>query len=71
MGWLWAGLGHVWRAAACPVWLPESAERSRAGGGYAISLVVLAATYPTVLVFCCVCLLCGCVDRFEGCGRRK
>ena len=20
---------------------------------------------------CCVCLLCGCVDRFEGCGRRK
>eukprot|EP01048_Picozoa_sp_COSAG05_P012217 COSAG05_NODE_1206_length_5525_cov_6.815149_9_plen_83_part_00 len=45
------GLGHVRRAAACPVWLPESAERSRAGGGYAISLVVLAATYPTVLVF--------------------
>ena len=70
-GWLWVGLGHVRRAAACPVWLPESAERSRAGGGYAISLVVLAATYPTVLVFCCVCLLCGCVDRFEGCGRRK
>ena len=38
-GWLWAGLGHVQRAAACPVWLPESAERSRAGGGYAISPV--------------------------------
>ena len=33
------------------MWLPESAERSRAGGGYAISLVVLAATHPTVLVF--------------------
>eukprot|EP01048_Picozoa_sp_COSAG05_P039666 COSAG05_NODE_19861_length_286_cov_27.711230_1_plen_64_part_01 len=32
-GWLWVGLGHVRRAAACPVWLPESAERSRAGGG--------------------------------------
>ena len=63
MGWLWAGLGHVWRAAACPVWLPESAERSRAGGGYAISLVVLAATHPTVLVFavcaCCVAVSTG------------
>ena len=70
-GWLWVGLGHVRRAAACPVWLPESAERSRAGGGYAISPAVLAATHPTVLVFCCVCLLCGCVDRFQGCGRRK
>ena len=45
-GWLWVGLGHVRRAAACPVWLPESAERSRAGGGYAISLVVLATIKP-------------------------
>ena len=63
MGWLWVGLGHVRRAAACPVWLPESAERSRAGGGYAISLVVLAATHPTVLVFavcaCCVAVWTG------------
>ena len=62
-GWLWVGLGHVRRAAACPVWLPESAERSRAGGGYAISLVVLAATHPTVLVFavcaCCVAVSTG------------
>ena len=70
MGWLWAGLGHVRRAAACPVWLPESAERSRAGGGYAISPAVLAATHPTVLVFCCVCLsLFGvCRDRIEAFG---
>ena len=37
----------------------------------AISSAVLAATHLTVLVFCCVCLLCGCVDRFQGCGRRK
>jgi hypothetical protein len=26
---------------------------------------------PHRACFCCVCLLCGCVDRFEGCGRRK
>ena len=32
-GWLWVGLGHVRRAAACPVRTQESAERSRAGGG--------------------------------------
>ena len=26
---------------------------------------------PHRACFCCVCLLCGCVDRFQGCGRRK
>ena len=58
------GLAHV-RRAACPVKTPESAEWSRAGGGYAISLVVLAATKPRYVCFVLAVFAC-CVVAWTG-----
>ena len=75
-GWLWVGLGHVRRAAACPVRTQESAERSRAGGGCHLAGGSRRHPPHRACVLLCVLAvwLCGQVSRLRqaqmGCGRR-